>query len=375
MKNPHETLSQELQNILDAQIDYHRAKLHQFQTRQEKLFHERHGPKNFSLARAILDMSVGSLTGGDREFLERCAIFGGVFGGLDPQRVFIPWTLLQDAQRDLTVANAASAGFLVAASVGAVRDVLRGWSVALSAGITVIDGLEGALVIPRVTTSPTGYAIPTEATAITESQPVLGQVALNVKNLACFCEFSRLLAQQANAEELVRMVMVSTLGKFLDAQILSGSGAAGELHGIFNIAGTQTQSGTSLAHAATTTMKKLTAEAGAVDREIAFVSTPAVRQLLENREKATGNGGFVWENGLVAEVPAFASNECPTASMLCGPWAQVILGQWGPPGLTLEINPYDPAGFKAGIVQARMILSVDVGVIRPSAFIKSTSIT
>jgi len=204
---------------------------------------------------------------------------------------------------------------------------------------------------------------------------VLGQAVLAPKNLACFVEFSRLLAKQANAESFVRMVMLSTLGKFLDSQLLTGSGASGELQGLFNVAGVQTQSGTTLAHAGTTTMKKLTSEAGAVDEEIAFVSTPAVRQLLENREKATGNGGFVWDGGTVADRPAFASNECPTASMVCGPWPQVILGQWGPPGLIVEINPHDPAGFKAGIIQARMILTADAGVIRPSAFIKSTSIT
>lgn len=371
MENAH-ALRQELQNILDAQIDFHRSKIEQVQRRMDKFDADRRdGKKRFSLSRSILDMSTDALQGVDHDFLDKTATFAGVH--FDPRRIHIPWRMLDLEQRDLT--SAGNAAYLVAASVGAASDMLRAWSVALGAGVTVIDGLVGALAIPRVTTSPTGYAIPTEATAITESQPVLGQTVLVPKVLACYVEFSRLLAEQANAETVIRMVMLSTLGKFLDAQILNGSGASGEMQGIFNIAGTQTQSGTTLARAGVTTMKKLSAEAGAMDRELAFVSTPAVRQLLENRENATGNAGFVWQGGAVADLSAYASNECPAASMLCGPWAQVVLGQWGPPGITLEINPYDPAGFKAGIIQARMILTADMAMLRPSAFIKSTSIT
>jgi hypothetical protein len=375
-RDPHTGLSAELQNLLEAQVQYHQEKLSVHQRRLDRLADERLSRGyRFSLARVILNMAGGQLDGDDRKLLERCATLAGSLNPNDPQRVFIPWEMLKRDQRDLTSASAGSAGYLVASSYGAARDVLRGWSVAVGAGITVIDALGGDVVIPRVLTSPNAYALPTEGAAITESQPVLGQSVLSAKNLACFCEFSRQLAKQANAEALIRMVMLSALGMFLDRQILNGSGASGELMGIFNTAGVQTQSGTTLAHAGTTTMKKLSGEAGAMDKDLAFVSTPAVRQLLENRERATGNAGFVWQRGEVADVPAFASRECPSASMLTGPWPSVILGHWGPPGVVLEINPYDPAGFKAGIIQARMILTADMGVMYPSAFVKSTSIT
>jgi len=333
--------------------------------------------QRFSLARTILDMSAGALQGADRKLLETTATLAGVH--FDLQRIYLPWSLLKSHDdldaRDLTVASAGSAGYLVATSNDAARDVLRGYSVTLSAGITAIDGLVGDLAVPRVTTSPTASAIPTEGTMITDSQPAFGQTVLTPKVLACYCEFSRLLAKQANAELVVRMVMLSALGMFLDKQILNGSGASGELTGLFNVTGLQTQTGTTLAQLGVTTMKKLSAEAGAVDRELAFVSTPAVRLLLENRERVAGGAGFVWDKSAVADLPAFASNECPAASMLVGPWPQVILGQWGPPGLTLEINPFDPTGFKQGVIQARMILTADAAVIRPAAFIKSTSIT
>jgi hypothetical protein len=122
-------------------------------------------------------------------------------------------------------------------------------------------------------------------------------------------------------------------------------------------------------------MKKLSAEAGARDEDLAYISTPAIRQTLEVREKASGNGGFVWQEGRVADRPAFASIDCPIASMFVGPWPQVVVGQWGPPGIVLKLNPYEQSKFKAGIIQARMVLTVDMAWIRPDAFVKSTSIT
>ena len=376
MQDPNQ-LRAEFQNLLDEQTNFYRAKYLQYSKNQDRIDAERVRKKRTSLARAIMSMGSGGLDGAERAQLQDCATLAGVH--FDAQRIFLPWALLKSHDdlelRDLTVANAGAAGYLVATSNGAMRDVLRGWSVALNAGVTVIDGLVGDMAVPRVTTSPSVSAISTEATAITDSQPVLAQTVLAPKVLACYCEFSRLLGKQANAEALVRMVMLSALGIFLDRQILNGSGAAGELLGLFNVAGTQTQSGTTLAHAGTTIMKKLSSEAGAMDQDLAFISTPAVRQLLENRERAAGNAGFVWDKGAVADLPAFASNECPAASMIVGPWPQLILGQWGPPGLILEINPFDPAGFKQGVIQARMILTADAAVLRPDAFIKSTLIT
>lgn len=369
--DPNARLDPDLKVLHDVLSDYHRDRLFLEQERRTRKTRAAAAEGAFSLGRTIDGMTREALSGPDREFLERCALLGGQ-RGLDAQRIFLPWQVFT---RALTVANAAQAGFLVGTSVGTAADVLRGWSVAVSAGITYLDGLRENLTVPLVTTPPTTHALPTEITATTESTPLVGTSALTPKNLGCFVEFSRLLLMQANADEFCRMVMLGALGQFLDKQLLQGTGASGELLGLFNVAGLQTQSGTTLGHAGVTTMKKLSAEAGARDEDLAFISTPAVRQLLEAREKATGNGGFVWQGGQVADRPAFASNDIPTASMISGPWPQVVVGQWGPPGITLELNPYEQTKFRAGIVQARMVLTVDMACIRPAAFVKSTSIT
>jgi hypothetical protein len=121
-------------------------------------------------------------------------------------------------------------------------------------------------------------------------------------------------------------------------------------------------------------MKQKSAEANVTDENIKFLSTPAVRQLLETRERATGGVRFVWDKDQIADRPAYVSTDVPSATMICGDFSLVYLGFWGA-GLFLEINPNDPTGFKSGIIQARVLVSCDVAVLHPSAFIVASSIT
>jgi HK97 family phage major capsid protein len=370
MYNPHQ-LSPASQEILSQMTAYHAERLAIFEKHLEADRRRKAAGDGFSLVRTIQAMvhPNGSLNRADRTLLEKCAeLVGREF---DPQRVFLPWQLLG---RDLTVTNASSAGYLVGNSYGAAADVLRGWSITAGAGVTFTDASGGALLIPRVTTAPTVHALPSEGDTITESTPVLGQATIAPKSLGAFVDFSRQLALQANAEQFASMILLGALGQFLDKQVLQGSGSSGELLGLFNTTGLQTETGTSLDLDGVTTMKQLASEAGARDEDLAYVSTPAIRQLLEIREKASGNGGFIWQGGMVADRPAYASNECPAASMIVGPWSQVVIALFSP-GVTLEVNPYEQAKFKQGIIEARVVLDADMGVIRPSAFVKSESIT
>jgi HK97 family phage major capsid protein len=126
--------------------------------------------------------------------------------------------------RDLTVAG--TAGYLVGAAVAPVVDVLRRWSVVARAGITILDDLTSNVVVPRVDTTPTAYALAAEATSITESTPVLGGTPLVPRTLASFVRMSRQLALQANGDTFVCTAMLSALSAFLDRQVLDCSADA-----------------------------------------------------------------------------------------------------------------------------------------------------
>jgi HK97 family phage major capsid protein len=188
-----------------------------------------------------------------------------------------------------------------------------------------------------------------------------------------FLEYSRQFSKQANAPQFVASELLRTVGTAIDQAIINGSGVSGQPLGMTSTAGVQTQSGTTL-NAGVGIMKQKSAEANVTDESIAFLSTPAVRQLLETRERATGGGRFVWDADKVSDRPAYVSTDVPTAVMICGDFSLVYLGIWGA-GMFLELNPFEQTNFRAGIIQARVIVSCDVAVLHPSAFIVASSIT
>ena len=87
-----------------------------------------------------------------------------------------------------------------------------------------------------------------------------------------------------------------------------------------------------------------------------------------------GSGAYVWQGDRVAARPAYASTDVPSATMISGDFANIFLGIWGA-GFILEINPYDPTHFKTGVIQARVIVSADVAIPHPSAFVVASPIT
>jgi HK97 family phage major capsid protein len=350
---------QEIAMVRKFAID---RELEEFWDREQN--RRRHLRPRLNLARTVLGLSMEQLDGEDREALEECARQND--RRFDPLRPFVEF-------RDLSKAVGSLGGFTVQTEICEAIDILRPWSVTVRAGMLIESGLIGDLALPKVSGKSTPTWVNSEATQITASTPTLVQAAMTPKTVGNVIVFSRQLRIQTNAERFVARELLRTIGTAIDQAVINGSGASGQPLGLLNTSGVQTQSGTNM-NAGVLTMKQKSAEANAVDEQITFLSTPAVRQLLETRERATGGGEFVWQHDQVADRRAYVSTDVPTATMISGDWGLVYLGIWGN-GFVLEINPYDPAGFKAGTIQARLLVSCDVGVLHPSAFIQATSIT
>ena len=353
-----EPLPENLQLHVDILNDFQVRRMYDWLDRQEELRKPKH-PK-LSLSRVVLGLSRGELNGEDRECLQETARRNNqVF---DPLRPFLEF-------RDLL----AAASYLKQTEVRATIDILRQFSVTNQAGVLIESGLTGDMAFPKVTVKSSPAWLNTETAQISPSTPTLSQIALTPKQVGALIVFSRQLSKQANADRFVGRELLRTIGGAVDQAVINGSGASGQPLGILNTVGLQAQSGTTL-NAGTATMKRKSAEANVTDESITFLSTPAVRELLEGRERATGGGRFVWDKDQVADRRALVSTDVPTATMLCGDFALVYFGIWGQ-GFVLEINPYDTAGFKAGLIQGRMLVSCDVAVLHPSAFVVATSIT
>lgn len=322
----------------------------------------------FSFRRALGCMSTAGLDGIEREVAQETAKAAGV--PFDSHKMVMPWGLFQ---RDLTTETPGAAGYLVGAATDEALDVLRPWSVVARAGITIFERLSSSLLLPRTTSKAIAYWLANQATNITESTPATGQIAFEPKEAGAYIEFSRQFALQTRyaGEQYVRRELLRTVGSLVDQAVLSGSGAAGQPTGLLNTAGIGTQSGTSLSYTGVCDMKEAAATANAPDEAIAFLGTPAVRQLLEVRERATGSG-FIWDDDRVASRPAHVTTDLPAATLIAGAWSELILGLWGP-GVEFSVNPY--AGFPQGIIGARVVVACDVAVAHAAAFTAASSIT
>jgi hypothetical protein len=99
-------------------------------------------------------------------------------GYFSPQSAIVPWGALQ---RDLTASTPFSGGNLIGAVTGSPMDVLRPFSVVARMGVAVVDNLASNLLLPSVGAAATGQWLATEATAITSTTPVIGQVSSTPK--------------------------------------------------------------------------------------------------------------------------------------------------------------------------------------------------
>ncbi|HAS18008.1 MAG TPA: phage major capsid protein, partial [Nitrospiraceae bacterium] len=104
------------------------------------------------------------------------------------------------------------------------------------------------------------------------SAPSLSQIGCTSKTVGIVVNFSRQLSLQSNAENFVRSELMNTVGTAIDQAVISGSGANGQPTGILGTTGIGSISGTSLAYAGVTNMKRKVADANAPDEGISFIA-------------------------------------------------------------------------------------------------------
>jgi HK97 family phage major capsid protein len=324
------------------------------------------------------------LNGIEREVADRTAILAPDLArvpsypapGNSPHSIFLTLPLLRDpardSQRDLTAASSAP---LIPTSPTPVADAFRD-GIAVRAGCQFVDGLTGNVPVPATSATSTVAWLTSEAGSTSPSTPTLAVTpAIMVPHIAvgCINLSPQFLRQAENADAFVARELTNTGAALIDAAMLNGPGSSGAPKGVNNMTGVGSQSGTSLAWSGLLAMKANAATANAQDGTISFIGTPAVRQLLEARERASGNGGFIWQDNAIASCRAFASTSMPSGTLLCGPFGSVVIGFWGL-GLTVDSDPY--TNFQSGIVTFRIILAVDIALrCAASAFTKSSSIT
>jgi HK97 family phage major capsid protein len=287
------------------------------------------------------------------------------------------WILGDSETRDLTVSTGSAGGFLVSTKNVSFAELLRNRMIVKRLGATVLDNLDANVTVPRQTAGATGYWLSTEATAITESQPVFGQIAMVPKTVGAYTEISRQLAMQSSpsAELLVMNDLAKVVALAGDLAAINGSGASGQPQGLLNTSGIGSVSGGTLSYSGIVEFQTDVAASNALSESCAYVGTPTVAGVLKGRQRFASTDTPLWTgnifDGQIEGFRAMASNQVPAATLIFGDWSHVLIGEWG--NLEIQVNPY--ANFQAGILGVRAMYSMDVGVRYPGGFSVATSVT
>lgn len=328
-------------------------------------------PPRFSLARAVREAGtqLGLSDGYEHEVCSAAVLLSGTRDFVDGHRLNIPLSAL----RTLTTQPGSQGGYLVGTQTASPIDVLRPYSVIAEAGINMIEGLVNNVAIPRVANAAPGGWIG-EGGSLPEAQPTLGQASLTPRTGGAIVYFSHQLLKQGEAgEALLRQQLLATVGTLLDKAFFVGVGGI-EPIGLLSTPGVQSVSGTGLAHAGLLDMREAVLAAGGREDRLRWVAAPAVQKLLGARERSSGGGRYLWDDGFVLGRPAHATATAPASTLVVGDFTQAYLGIWGPaPSIRVEVNPYQD--FNAAGMAARVLLIGDFVFPQPTAFAVAKAIT
>ena len=236
--------------------------------------------------------------------------------------------------------------------------------------ITVLSNLQGNVSIPAETTAPTA-AWRTENQANTESNPVIGQVALTPRFVRSFTEVSRTLIAQSSVdvEDVVRNILMKAVALVVDKAILTGSGSSGQPAGVDEISGLDiTTYATALTNASianVVSVEQALDDGNAPDMGRAWVCSPDVRAHF--RTAPIGTGGIpAWYMGRLMDSPAYVSKQVPDGEGYFAAWSEAYLALWD----TIEVlvNPF--SGDTTGLVRITAWQMADIGFAHGASFAK-----
>lgn len=252
---------------------------------------------------------------------------------------------------------------------------LRDQLMARRLGVQVLGGLTGNVSIPKAGTG-TSVGWVAEGGNLALTDMTFDAVTLAPKHAGGYVEMSRQLLMQGSPdiERLVRGDLAAVVAKAIDSAIIGGGGTNEPVGILANLAasgGVQSASLSTLSWASLLAMlQKLDIESVT---PTALLGSQKVKAKLAGTVKAASTATYLMENGRVADLPAYFSNNVPqkagspaTGRLIAGDWSQAMLGVWSE--IDLLVNPFEGDAFKRGGVLIRAMTTVDVALRHPAAF-------
>ena len=321
--------------------------------------------KRFSLVKGINALANPSDRAAQRnaEFEFECSAAASEAYGRNSQGLMLPPEVLRDwNQRDLNTTDDAGA---VGQDFrgGDFIDALRNSSSVMSAGATLLRGLQGDVKIPKKTGTSTAAFVSSEGTAVAESEMAIGSVTMSPKTLGCFTDVTRQLLTQSSldVENLIRNDIAQSMALAIDSGALEGSGSSGNPTGIKNTSGinTVTFSAANPTWAETVNMESQVAVDNALLGNLSYIMRADNYGSLKTTEKATGTAQFVVDrDGRINNYGVVVSNQPTAGDHYFGNFSDLLIGFFG--GLDIIVDPYTNSS--SGTVRVVGIQMIDVAV-------------
>jgi HK97 family phage major capsid protein len=324
--------------------------------------------KKYSFRNLILSQIPGSNVHGD--FERECSLTIEKKLNRASMGRFVPADILL-AKRDFDKGSGGSGGFggyaiqtdLLAASF---IDILRAKTLVRQLGATILPGLRGDVLIPKLAASANVEWVG-EGDAATESFPTLGQIPMEPHSVTGYVDFSRKLLLQATpaAEGLIRMDLAALIAQAVDLGAINGSGSEHQPLGIIPSGGAgegdvpivsiADPDGGVPTYAKIVEMESTVANANADVGALAYLTNSKVAGILKLIQRFENTDSPIWVGnsnkpgwGIVNGYNAGVSNNVPSdlakgggtdlSAIIFGDWSSLIIGEWGI--LDILVNTY-----------------------------------
>lgn len=327
---------------------------------------------NVSLLEVIRSQVEGrSLTGAAFEYSQEEARRTGK----PAQGIYVPMSAFEKRNTTTSAAGIVPENFRPDQFIGPLRNSL----LMRSLGIRVLSGLRGDISIPKYKTGMTAGWV-NENEALSESGMTFETIGLKPRHVGALGEMSRQLLQQSDPsiEQLVRDDLSFVMAEALDRAMLTGDGIKAPL-GLLNTVGIQTASLADL------TFADVLAMVGKLDdlniTNAQFLTNPKTAAKFRTTLKSASSGAeYLMAGGKLADLAVSVTNQVPlktgtpnTGRIICGDFSQVLLGLWG--SVDILSNPYSETAYARGGVMIRALMTADMSVRHPGAFVVADDVT
>ena len=300
--------------------------------------------------------------------------------------ILIPRSVL--STRILNVGSAPAGGNLVGTDhLGQEYvDALFNKSILQQMGGRRLQGLQGNVEIPKMSSGVTHSWLAAENSGATVSEPVFDTFTLSPKDLTNRVQITRRLMQQSDpsVEMLAREELSRGLIRGLDQAGFTGTGANGEPIGILNLAGVQSANLATLSWANIVKMVGSGMRANILDLPgIAWAINATGYERLSTTTKDSGSGQFILTEasrpgvsamrGRINGFDTFSSENVPSnlgpatdlSATIFGAFGTIVMGTWG--DVDLFVDPYSNSN--SGQLNLTVFQTVDIAYQYPQAFV------